>query len=84
MLTSEVTKRRENACVRKVLGERLSVGTDADRFAQVKACAAWPSAAAEGDARVGGSTVARTSMPGFFTINSYSYITKWGQPDMVE
>jgi hypothetical protein len=53
MLTSEATKRCENMHVRKALGERLSVGTDVDRFTQVKACAAWLSAAAEGDARVG-------------------------------
>ena len=53
--TSEATERRENASASAALGEGLATGTDADGFAQVKACAAGPSAVAEGGTRAGGA-----------------------------
>ena len=51
--TSKAAQRHENVSVSAALGEGLAAGTDVDRFAQVKACAAGPSAAAEGATRAG-------------------------------
>ena len=53
--TSEAAQRHENASTSAALGEGLAAGTDVDRFAQVKSCAAGPSAAAEGATRAGGA-----------------------------
>ena len=70
-------ERRRNAGPSTVLDAQCATGTAADRFVQVKECAAEAAAAAEGDAQAGASTAERMrrlarclAVPGFFVINS--------------
>ena len=64
MLPDQAVGKCENTSPGTALEARCAVGTAADRFAQVKECAAEPVTAAEGDAWAGASTAERMCMPG--------------------